>query len=462
MKILLVVYDNDSYIHWFPQGLAYIAAVLRKEGHEVFIYSQDRDHFSEEHLTYYLDQNHFDIIGVSVIGGYYQYKKLLELSQAIHRSQHKPFYIIGGHGPSPDPAYFFRKTLADAIVIGEGELTVVELVDAIGNARSLSQVKGIAYRNGEEVIITEERPLIQEVDMIPWPAYDLFPIDYYRLIREPLTSNHDFVMPMLSGRGCPFKCNFCYRLDKGFRPRSHESIVEEISFLKQQYGITYIAFSDDLLMSSEERTVELCEAFLAAQLNIKWSCNGRLNYAKPEVLTLMKRAGFVFINYGIEAMDNQILRNMKKGLTTDMVTRGVEATLKVGISPGLNIIWGNIGETRETLAKGVEFLLKYSDASQRRTIRPVTPYPGSPLYYYAIEKKLLRDCEDFYENKHKNSDLLAVNFTHLTDEEFHEALLEANTRLLEDYFQKQFQASLEQAKQLYLDKDTSFRGFRTT
>jgi anaerobic magnesium-protoporphyrin IX monomethyl ester cyclase len=460
MKILLIVYDNDSYIHFFPQGLAYIAATLKRAGHEVFIYSQDKEHYPEEHLTNYLNHHHFDMVGISVIGGYYQYRKLLKLSDAINQSKNRPFYVIGGHGPSPEPEYFLQKTLADAIVIGEGEETVIELVNAIGDLKALATVKGIAYRDGENVIVNQRRPLIQDIDSIPWPAYECFPMEYYRLLRAPHATNADFVMPMLSGRGCTFKCNFCYRLDKGFRARSEESIVAEIQFLKQHYRVNYISFSDELLMSSVDRTVGLCEAFLRAELNIKWLCNGRLNYATPEVLRLMKRAGCQFINYGIEAMDNQILRNMKKGLTTDMVIHGIEATLKEGISPGFNIIFGNIGETRETLTKGVEFLLKYDDGSQKRTIRPVTPYPGSPLYYYAIEKGLLRDVEDFYENKHLNSDLVSVNFTNLSDTEFHEALLEANTRLLQNYHQKQMESILQQTVELYRNRNVEFRGFR--
>ena len=97
-----------------------------------------------------------------------------------------------------------------------------------------------------------------------------------------------------------------------------------------------------------------------------------------------------------------------------------------------------------------------------RTIRPVTPYPGSPLYYYAIEKGLLKDCEDFYENKHTNSDLLAVNFTDMSDDEFHQCLLEANTRLVTNYFHKKLSTTLEEAKRLYLQRDARFRGFRQT
>ncbi len=462
MRILLIAYDNDSYMHHFPQGLAYIAAVLVKEGYAVEIYNQDKLHYSEEHLTSYLDRNKFDVVGAGVIAGYYQYRKLLKISQAIKKSRNKPFYILGGHGPSPEPKFFLDETGADAVVVGEGEETIVELIRALANSQPLAKVKGIAFCDGKKIVINPRRPLIMDVDNIPFPAYDLFPIDYYRLLRAPHALNSDFVMPVLSGKGCKFKCNFCYRMDEGVRIRSNESIIEEIRLLQKKYDITYIVFSDELLMSSSERTIALCEDIIREKLNVKWYCNGRLNYARPKVLTLMKRAGCLFINYGIEAMDDEVLKNTQKGLTVDCIIRGIENTLDAGISPGYNIIFGNIGDNKKTLDKAVKFLLRYDDCTQMRTIRPVTPYPGSPLYYYAIKKGLLRDCEDFYKNKHINSDLMTVNFTDMSDDDFHMCLLEANTKLLANYFKNKLSEATEDCKQLYLKKNTAFRGFRQT
>ena len=460
MKVLLVVYDNDSYIHWFPQGLASIAAVLAKEGHEVEIYSQDMNHYPDEHLTNYLNKNKFDMVGVSVIAGYYQYRKLLKISKAINKSKNRPYYVIGGHGPTPEPEYFLKKTKADVVVMGEGEVTVIELIEAIKGKRPFSSVKGIAYLKKGKVLINPRQDLIRDLDSIPLPAYDLFPMEYYRLLRMPHATNSDLVMPILSGRGCTFQCNYCYRLDKGFRPRSCESIIEEIRLLKEKYNITYFSFSDELLMSSEHRTISICNDFIKAKLNIKWDCNGRLNFAKPDILKLMKKAGCVFINYGIESFNDEILKNMNKILTTKQITEGIEATLKIGISPGLNIIFGNIGENQETLDRDVEFLLKYDDFVQMRTIRPVTPYPGCPLYYYAIQKGLLKGAEDFYENKHTNSDLLSVNFITLSDDGFHKALMRANSKLLKNYYRHQLNSALAVTKNLYLNKDASFRGYR--
>ena len=462
MRVLFVVYDNESYINEFPIGIAYLVAILEEHGHTVDIYHQDIHHYPETHLLEFLDKNQYDFLGLSFIGGYWQYKKALAIAAAVNASRNRPFFCLGGHGPSPEPEYFLNKTQADAICIGEGEETILDLLDALADKRSLITVRGIAWRDGNTVHVNERRPPILDIDALPLPAYHRFPMEIYRLLRMPHATKTDFIGCIISGRGCPFKCNFCYRMDPGFRPRSNEKIIEEIRLLARNYGISYIAFYDELLMSSEERIVSLCEDFIRSGLNFKWYCNGRLNYAKPEVLKLMKQSGCVFINYGIECMDDEILNTMHKKLTTQQIIKGIEATLAEGISPGFNVIFGNIGENRRTLAQGVEFLLRYDDGSQRRTIRPVTPYPGSELYYKAIEMGLLKDCADFYENKHTNSDLMAVNFTELSDEEFYEALMDAQKKLLENY-NTRLQGNIErELYNLYIVKDSSFRGFRTT
>jgi radical SAM superfamily enzyme YgiQ (UPF0313 family) len=381
-------------------------------------------------------------------GGYYQYRKLLKMSEAINKSKNrnKFAYVIGGHLVSPEPLFFFKKTKANVIVYGEGEKSVKKLANII----DLYKAQLLFYKEGT----------IKDIDSIPFPAWELFPMNYYRLIREPNCTKTDFVGTVITSRGCVYQCNFCYRMDKGFRLRNVQSIIDEIKLLQKNYGITYINFSDELTMSSKARMYELCEAILKANLSIKWRCEGRLNYVDEDILMEMKQAGCVFVNYGIEAIDDQVLKNMNKILTVDQIYKGVETTLKVGISPGLNIIWGNIGDNAQTLKKGVDFLLKYDDCAQLRTIRPVTPYPGSPLYYYAIEKGLLKGIEDFYENKHVNSDLLAVNFTDIPDDRFHYLLCQANMKLLRNYYSKHLTKSIESAIKLYQEKDVNFRGFR--
>ncbi len=462
MKILLVVYDNDSLVHWFPIGLGYLASVLRQANHDVEVYSQDQYHWPEEHLTKFLDSNRFDMVGVGVCAGYYQYRKLLAISKAINAARHRPFYVLGGHGPSPVPAFFLEKTRADAVVIGEGEVTIVELVEALERGDSLRQVRGLAYREGNGITATKPRPRIEDIDSIPYPAWDLFPMDYYALLRVVGAENRDRVFPVLSSRGCPYKCNFCYRMDEGVRLRSVKAIMDEIRELRDNYHATFIVFADELLMSSQSRAIEVAEALKERHPGLKWSCNGRLNFAAPKVLAAMKEAGCVEINYGIECFDNEVLAKMNKRLTTAQIVEGVAETWAAGMVPTLNFIFGSIGETVATLRKSVDFLLSFDGAETLRTIRPVTPYPGCDLYYYAIRRGLLKGPEEFYEEKHVNSDLRSVNFTELSDKEFDEALVDANKILIEEHFRRVKTRRKSELVKLYHDRDGSFRGFRQT
>lgn len=242
MKVLLIVYDNDSYIHEFPMGLAYIASALKNAGHDVVIYNQDKFYYPESHLGAYLTNNHFDVVGLGIIGGYYQYQKLLKISEAINILPNRPLYILGGHGPVPEPEYFLKITNADVIVIGEGDITVVNLLAAFKNRLSLSSVNGIAYLDGGRLVLTKPQELVKDLDSILLPAWDLFPMDYYTLFRRPHIKNNERTFFVLSGRGCPFRCNFCYRMDHGYRPRSPASIIEKSKFLRKIIGSPILIF----------------------------------------------------------------------------------------------------------------------------------------------------------------------------------------------------------------------------
>lgn len=467
MRVLLIAYDNDSHVSHFPLGLAYIASALLSIGYEVEIYEQNVYHYTEEELTDYLNNKDFDAVGVGGCGGYYQYRKIKKIAWAVNEAKKKKsfFFWMGGHLPTPDPEYFLRNFAGvDAVVMGEGEETCKEMLEAVRTKRDLREVQGMAYIDSENNYVENQRRLlIQDVDSILYPAWDLFTLEHYVLYPMQNASRSDRSLPVLSGRGCPFHCNFCYRMDSGFRPRSTQSIIKEIKELKERFRVNYIYFCDELLMSSISRTKEIAQAIIDNNLNIKFYCQGRLNYASKdiEMLKLLKEAGCVFVNYGIESMDNAALKRMHKNLTTDMIIAGIENTLEAGLSPGLNIIFGNLDEDMNVLKKDVEFLLKYDDGTQIRTIRPVTPYPGTELYEIAIARGLIRDIGDFYENKHVNSDLLTCNFTKMTDEKFYEALDWANGILLNEYLKKAKKKNELCLLDLYQKHNSEFRGFRT-
>jgi anaerobic magnesium-protoporphyrin IX monomethyl ester cyclase len=442
MRVLLVIYDNDSYTAWLPLGLAYVSSALKRAGFLVDVFDQQVTHAPDHALTEHIERTHPDAVLLSCIGGYYQHARAIALSRAVRAVSYRVLYGIGGHGPAGAPDYFRRICDADFVWAGEAESTLPGVL--LGGTPT-----GIIH--GTQV---------EDVDSLPWPDYDAFNVSAYRMLRMPNCKPTDYVMPVLSGRGCPYHCTFCYRLDDGFRPRKAEAVLEEVRWLQHTHGITYVAFGDELLMSSTRRTEDFCEAILSSGMSFRWSCCGRLNFATKGLVELMKSAGCVFVNYGIEAVDDSVLRNIRKGLTVSQIVSGVEATLAARVSPGLNIIWGNEGDNPETLWAGVNFLKKYVDGSQLRTIRPVTPYPGSPLFDHAVKACMFKDAEDFYA-RHVNSDLFSVNFMGMSNAEAHQHLWRANDHLLEHYYTQRMHDAKREAADLYKG-NSNFRGFRQT
>ena len=145
-----------------------LTAILEQHGHDVEFFLQDVDHLPEQALTDLLDREHYDMVGLSFIGGYWQYHKAIAISAAINKSKNRPFFAIGGHGPSPEPEYFMRMTGADAVCIGEGDETILDLCKVVSKEMPLSKVKGIAYRDGDNYYVNERRPLIKDIDAIPY------------------------------------------------------------------------------------------------------------------------------------------------------------------------------------------------------------------------------------------------------------------------------------------------------
>jgi len=441
-KILLIVYDNGSHIPFFPQSVFHLYNALIKQGeHTIATWHQDLHHGDAKELTGILDNNPFDIVGLGFVAGYYQYKVAKQISEAINASKRRNDinFVLGGHGPAAEPDYFINTLEADTVVVGDGETAICR----IAGANKQGIIQGDPYSG--------------DIDI---SRYSDFPIHTYRLIRWPTSKPKDFCFPILSSRGCKWSCSFCYRMRKGFHQRPVEAIIAEIMYLHQVHDINHFQFSDELLMASPSRTEAICEALLKLPFKIKWDCNGRLNFAKPATLLTMRTAGCEYVNYGIESLNQELLNQMGKGLTVGQIEAGVKATLDANIAPGLNLIWGFPGDTAENLAKAVEFLKKWDPCHELRTIRPVTPYPGTQLYAAAIENGLLKGAEDFYENKHINSDLLTVNFMGISTEAAHYHLKKANRQLYYNYLRKRWDEFGEVTRKLYTREDTSFRGFR--
>jgi radical SAM superfamily enzyme YgiQ (UPF0313 family) len=460
MRILFLVYDNGGAHNPLPMGTCYVAAFLKKHGYtDIQYYSQDIYHYPESHLTEYLSREKFDIVSIGFVAGYYQHNKIIKICEAINKAKYRPFTVLAGHGPTPIPDFYLKVTGADAVLMGEGELPLLNLVKSLENGIPLSEVKGIAYRSGNEYHINEREKPISKLDTIPFPDYSSLPMEYYLNGKFLQMSPTERMIAMISSRGCTYHCNFCQRLEKGLRFRSIPNVIEEIKKYICEYNITYVMFYDEFFMFSEKRVREFTSAILDEEIKIKYFCTGRLDTVNENILAMLKESGCASIDYGIEQYDNHALEMMNKRLTEDEISRGIQLTKEAGINIAFNIIFGNIGDTRESLKKSREFLKRNNDFSQLRVIRPVTPYPGSPLYDYAIKNNLLAGPDDFY-SRHKNLELLTVNFTDIPDEEFHRLMYEANKEIIEDYYEYIKDTTIKTFYDVYFNKNFQFRGAR--
>ncbi|OGZ33187.1 MAG: hypothetical protein A2V69_01515 [Candidatus Portnoybacteria bacterium RBG_13_40_8] len=465
-KVLLIVHDIYQEDNYLPLGYAYMAAVLKKEGFNVGICCQDVFHYSNEELAnLFLKNEDYDLIGVGFLAARFK-ETVLGLCNTINKYKKNAWLVLGGPGPSPIPGYVLKETKADIIAIGEAEETIVDLLKCKINGSDLSKVKGIAYRKNGKIIINERREPIRDLDSIPFPDWSLFPMDKYttclKLFRG---TKDDKTLDILTGRGCINRCNFCYRMEKGIRFRSVKNVIKEILLLNSKYGVNYFLMGDELFVFSKKRIFEFRDALKKNNLKIKFSCNARVDIFDEEIVNSLKESGCQFINFGMESSDQRVLDLMNKNTRVEQNIMAAEITNKAGVGLGLNFIWGNKGDTEESLKNNVKLIKKYNLYDQIRTIRPVTPYPGSDLYYEAIDRGLLSGPEDFF-NKFKNSDLLTVNFTDIPKEKFYKLLYEANKELITDHFMhttkdmNNANRLIKSFYDLYFKEKINFRGAR--
>ncbi len=463
-RVLFIIHDLYQEDNHLPLGPAYLGAVLKKQGVTVEAYCQDLFHHSNQALAAHLARNTYDLIGVGFLAARFT-ETVIDLCATIKR-HNRGWLILGGHGPTPIPEYMLKKTGADVVIMGEAEETIIDLLRCRIDGGDLSAIKGIAFRNGAEITINERRPPIKSLDSIPFPEWSLFPMEKYTnclsLFRQ---EKGDRAVGILTSRGCVNRCAFCYRMENGIRFRSVENVVEEMKVLNKTYGVNYFHPQDELFIASKKRAFELHRQLKKNKLTIKFACNARVDIFDQELASCLKECGCQFLNFGMESSDQNVLNLMNKGTSVAQNIKAAEITRKAGIGLGLNFIWGNIGDTEESLKNNVKLIKEYTTYDQLRTIRPVTPYPGCDLYYEAIRRGLLAGPEDFF-NKFKNSDLRLVNFTEIPEGEFYQLLFEANKELIRDHYwhttrnMDQAQALINDFKGLYFGNKIKFRGAR--
>lgn len=468
-RVLFIVHDLYQDDLEFPIGIGHLASALIDFGAEVVICNQDVYHYSNEELVEkFLKDEDYDLIGIGFLAARFR-ETVLGLCEVVNTYKKKAKLILGGHGPSPIPAYILKATNADLIGIGECEETIIEVLDAILQNKSFEGILGIAYRDGKKFYINKRRPINTNIDNLSSPAYDLFPMDYYtyKTIGAGQDFNHEAVQ-IISSRGCTNRCTFCYRLERGIRFRSMGKVIQEMRYLYDKYKVSYFHFLDELFAASYERlnifVNELQKEGLLGK--IQYNIGGiRADTMTDQMAKLFQESGCVYINIGFESMSQQCLNELQKNVTVEENIRCVEILREYDIYVGLNFIWGTSSDNEKTLNQAVDFLLKYNTYGEVRTIRPITPYPGSEMYEQAITKGLLTGPEDFF-NRFKNSDLLAINFTKIPIERIYELLFEANKILILDHYKNttndmdEAYTMINNFYDLYFKDFVKFRGVR--
>lgn len=304
----------------------------------------------------------------------------------------KAFIVAGGsHFPPTARDAFSKIPEIDCIVKGEGENTIVEIARAVEANIPLSKIDGIFFRHNGEIIETPDRPLNEDLDSLPRPAYHLFDLKRYKIhIRG---SKNVPGLGVISSRGCPCKCIFCSitALKKHkFRKRSPEFFLDEVAYFQKIYGYRGFLFNDDTITIDRNHIVSICEGILKRKMNICWSALARVNTVDKDLLSLMKSAGCCYIMYGIESGSDKTLQSLKKGITVDQATKAIETTARVGIPFDAMFMVSLPGETMQELRKTISLINKFSAYPNVRAAYGFTAiYPGTEVEKLAYQQGVL-------------------------------------------------------------------------
>lgn len=403
MRILLLQPNYDSHVVHPPLGLGYLAAFLEEKGYPVEIYDGTIKKASLDDFLKAIEQFKPDLVGISVLTR--GHNKVREMISVINKKFKKLPIVVGGTQITAAPKETLIDLRADFAVIGEGEITLFELVKALEKGgNTLAKVNGLAYKTpGGKIKITRPRELIADLDSIPFPAWHLMPPKEYRIapILEP---GHAFpIVPVLTSRGCPYNCSFCasnVTWRRKLRFRSISNVLAEIKMLKDEFGVKEIHFCDDNLTMNIKRAKEMCNAMIKEKINLPWQCpNGvRIDSLTLPLLRKMKKAGCYAVGLGIESGSQEMLKMINKQLDLQIIPKVLQNLKKAGIESYGFFILGLPGETKETARQTINFALKKS--FDRAWFNIFTPYPGSQAFADWIKGKNF-NCIDW--EKHDGS-----------------------------------------------------------
>ena len=309
------------------------------------------------------------------------------LIRKVKEIDNKIKVIIGGPHTSAAVNEVLNESGADIAVIKEGEMTLKEIL----NGEPLENILGIAFKRGNEYIVNPERPFLENLDELPVPAYDLFELGNYM----------DKKLPMVTSRGCPHRCIFCsifLTMGRTFRTRSPEHVVDEIEHWYKKYGYRRFGFNDDVFNFDKERVKRICDLIVEKGLKIQWELrNGiRVDKVDLEMFQKMKKAGCIYMAFGIESGVQDVLNKMKKGATVEQIKRAAQLAKEAGLPAGGFFIIGLPGDNMENFKQ----TLKLAQELPLEEVRfySALPYIGTEFYEIAKKNGWFTMSEEDYQN----------------------------------------------------------------
>lgn len=362
-----------------PYGLACIGAMLQKMGAEVDAFDQNAPYVdsSPEHLMGLIRRHRPHYIGMrlSITATVTAYDAIKRIKKEFKDVP----VIVGGPHATINSEEVLRAG-ADFIVRKEGEVTILHLLNALTGGEDLAKVRGMAYiDDAGKVIITAERPPIQNLSVLPLPAKALFRKEDYIRTSKDLKN----FACIFTSRDCPGKCTYCAApvLGERYRYRGAENVLDEVQHLHEYYGITYFYFMDDAFTVEKSRVTELCGR-LKDELGFKISfmCNSVINHTDRETLKTLKDAGCTDIIYGVERIDKESQKRIRKGYRTEKVEEVINDSIELGINSCVNFMFGFPWDRKELIDENFTFIKKYYPKVFFNMSGVVVPYPGTELY----------------------------------------------------------------------------------
>jgi len=432
MRVLLIYppYELEQRARHFPLGLAYVAAALRSRGHDVRVVDMEGEGLTVEAARRRIAEAPAAFVGFG--GMVTRYRLVKQLVPLVREAHPRVFILAGNSGAATVPHLYLRHAGVDACCLGEGEGPATALAAALDEGRDWHAVAGLAYLDGGDVRTTAPPPRLDNLDELPWPAWELFDLERYVTSpdhRRPGARHLDVV----ATRGCPYECTYCYRIyGRRVTRRSPMAVLAELHEIKGRFRLAATGFRDDLLMTKRAWLEELCRLIISSKLELAWSCLGRVDLVDSSLLALMKEAGCFWISYGVESGSRRILAEMKKALEPAQAAHALRLTAAAGIHADASFMLGMPSETAETVAETVRLC---AEADVTATFNFVTPYPGSELYEWARGKGLIGD-EEAYVSRLGTATDLVVNLTALADAELIRLKAKAERDVLTAYLKR--------------------------